>query len=235
MAQQAIYRLYRYGQTKPVFCYSLLTQGTTEEKIYGRCVNKMGVAFRVIDKKTIERCFTANELEDLLRNLIWVQCAKCEKWRVLVNAISEQNVPEEWDCSMNIADKYNNTCSASEKSQAWYETKYFNSNPSPSPMESNSRESTQQSQVETPDGKKHPSKNNDSPLLSPSSVNDPKKVDDPATAKLVDNDDVLKHLLDVTAIGKLQNLICDYYFHDTIMETTQSSDEIAKVLRTLNP
>jgi CW-type Zinc Finger len=232
VAQQAIYRLYRYGQTKPVFCYSLLTQGTTEEKVYGRCVNKMGVAFRVIDKKTIERCFTASELEDLLRNLIWVQCAKCEKWRVLVNEISEQNVPEEWDCSMNIADKYNNTCSASEKSQAWYETKYFSNNPSPSPMDPSSRESTQQSQGDTPDGKKHHSSNIES--LSQATPNGKKKVDD-ATAKLVDNDDVLKHLLDVTAVGKKQKLICDYYFHDTIMETTQSSDEIEKVRRTLNP
>lgn len=242
MAQQAIYRLYRYGQTKPVFCYTLLTQGTTEEKVYARCVNKMGVAFRVIDKKTIERCFTESELEDLLRNLIWVQCAKCEKWRVLVNEISEQNVPEEWDCPMNIADKYNNTCSASEKSQAWYEAKYFNNNPSPSPMEPRSRESTQQSQNDTPDGKnsgtpdgkKQRSNNMDSQSLSQATPNGKKKVDD-ETAKLVDNDDVLKHLLDVTAIGKKQKLICDYYFHDTIMETTQSSDEIEKVRRTLNP
>jgi CW-type Zinc Finger len=232
VAQQAIYRLYRYGQTKPVFCYSLLTQGTTEEKVYGRCVNKMGVAFRVIDKKTIERCFTESELEDLLRNLIWVQCAKCEKWRVLVNEISEQNVPEEWDCSMNIADKYNNSCSASEKSQAWYEMKYYSNEPNPTLMELSSKESSQQSQSDTPDGKMHGTDTTD--VQSERTPNGKKVVDD-ETAKLVDNDDVLKHLLDVTAIGKKQKLICDYYFHDTIMETTQSSDEIEKIRRTLNP
>jgi hypothetical protein len=56
-----------------------------------------------------------------------------------------------------------------------------------------------------------------------------KKKVDAATAQLVDNDDVLKHLLDVTAIGKKQKLICDYYFHDTIMETTLSSDEIERL------
>ena len=191
--------------------------------MYGRCVNKMGVAFRVIDKKTIERCFTEAELEDLLRNLIWVQCAKCEKWRVLVNEISEQNVPEEWDCSMNSSDKYNNTCNASEKSQAWYEKKYFSNASAANIMEPSSRESTQQSQSETPDSKS----------LSQGSPNGKKKYIDDATAKLVDNDNVLKHLLDVTAMGKQKKLICDYYFHDTIMETTQASDEIEKVRRRL--
>ena len=188
----------------------------------------------MIDKKTIERCFTEAELEDLLRNLIWVQCAKCEKWRVLVNEISEQNVPEEWDCSMNIADKFNNSCNASEKSQAWYEMKYFSNEPNQILMEPSSRESTQQSQSETPDGKMHGTDNNNIDLHSERTPNGKKVVDD-ETAKLVDNDDVLKHLLDVTAIGKKQKLICDYYFHDTIMETTQSSDEIEKIRRILNP
>ena len=200
--------------------------------MYGRCVNKMGVAFRVIDKKTIERCFTEAELEDLLRNLIWVQCAKCEKWRVLVNEISELNVPEEWDCSMNIADKYNNSCIASEKSQAWYEKKYFGNDPHPNPLESSSRESTQQSQSDTPDGKMYGTDHTD--LQSQRTPNGKKMVDD-ETGKMVDNDDVLKHLLDVTAVGKQQKLICDYYLHDTIMETTQSSDEIEKIRRKLNP
>jgi hypothetical protein len=204
--------LYRYGQTKPVFCYLLLTQGTTEEKVYGRGVNKTGVSFRVIDKKTIERCFTASELEDLLQNLIWVQCAKCEKWRVLVNEVSEENVPEDWECSMNDTDPCNNTCTASEKSQAWYENKYYSNDPTPSPSKQGSKQSSSSLPNGTPNGKKHTVE----------------------TEKLIDNDDILRNILDVTDVGKKQKLICDYYFHDALMETKQSSDEIEKVRRLLN-
>jgi hypothetical protein len=209
---QAIYRLYRYGQTKPVFCYSLLTQGTTEEKVYGRGVNKTGVSFRVIDKKTIERCFTTAELDDLLQNLIWVQCAKCEKWRVLVNEVSEENVPEDWECSMNTTDPHNNTCSASEKSQVWYENKYYSNNPTPSPSKNDSKQS--------------------SPSLPSSILNGKKHTVE--SERLIKNDDILGYLLGVTNEGKKQKLICDYYFHDALMETKQSSDELEKVRRLLN-
>ena len=133
---------------------------------------------------------------------------------------------------MNIADKYNNSCSASEKSQAWYETKYYSNGPNPSIMEPSSKESTQASQSDTPDGKMHGTDNTNS--QSEYTPNGKKVVDD-ETTKLLNNDDVLKHLLDVTALGKKQKLIYDYYFHDTIMETTQSSDEIEKIRRKLNP
>ena len=119
IVQQAIYRLYRFGQTKPVFCYTLLTQGTTDEKVYGRCVNKMGLASSVIDKKTIERNFSQHELENLLQNFTWVQCELCEKWRVLIHEVSEENIPDEWNCAMNTTDEVNNNCEASEKNQSW--------------------------------------------------------------------------------------------------------------------
>jgi CW-type Zinc Finger len=238
------HNLYRYGQTKPVFCYSLLTQGTTEEKVYGRCVNKTGVAFRVIDKKTIERCFTQSELEDLLQNLIWVMCAKCEKWRVLVNESSEENVPEEWDCSMNDNDQFNNSCKASEKSQQWYEKKYFSFNPGSSPSKLDSEPSSQNSNgvntsVPSSQNSHGKSTKNDSqqqPYGSPNGKNRDAspKGKNAARAALVGCDDLLGHLLDVTAIDKNQKIICDYYFHDTIMETKQSSDEMEKVRRKLS-
>ena len=216
---QAIYRLFRFGQTKPVFCYNLLTQGTTEEKIYGRCVNKTGISLRVVDKLSIERCFTAQELEDLLDNLIWVQCEKCEKWRVLVNVVSDENIPELWDCSMNKTDPCNNKCEASEKSQAWYEEKYYSnsssnedrSNESPPVLSQNSQDSHNMS-------------------FSPQGKGTSKEVRD----ERVGNDDVLSHLLNVTQDGKKKKLICDYYFHESLMETTQSSDEMDKVQRLLN-
>jgi CW-type Zinc Finger len=121
IALQAISRVYRYGQTKPVFCYTLLTQGTTEEKVFGRCVNKASVALRVIDNKTIERLFTDAELQELTNNFLWVQCNVCDKWRILLGKVPDEDLPDHWECSMNSTDKVNNNCKASEKSQAWYE------------------------------------------------------------------------------------------------------------------
>jgi transcriptional regulator ATRX len=71
---QALYRCYRYGQSKPVFAYRFMTEGSMEEKIYSRSVNKTGVALRVIDGKSIGRHFTERELKDLQTTDTWVQC-----------------------------------------------------------------------------------------------------------------------------------------------------------------
>uniref|UniRef100_A0A7S3L215 ATP-dependent helicase ATRX n=1 Tax=Amphora coffeiformis TaxID=265554 RepID=A0A7S3L215_9STRA len=119
VSQQAIFRSYRYGQDKPVYVYRFLTMGTMEEKVYARCMLKTGLACRVIDKKSLERSFSARELDSLFENLNWVQCDKCNKWRVLLDQDGEE-LPEEWYCSMN-ADTHNNTCNDSEKDQLWYE------------------------------------------------------------------------------------------------------------------
>lgn len=83
VAAQCLFRAYRYGQDKEVFCYRLLTEGTMEEKVYARSVNKSGVALRVIDGKTFNRCFSRSELDDLQKNNQWVQCDLCDKWRRL--------------------------------------------------------------------------------------------------------------------------------------------------------
>jgi len=71
-------------------------------------VNKDGVAVRVIDKKTINRNFTARELADLQENDTWVQCDKCEKWRMLIGDTSDIDLEGEWYCNMNKSDDVNN-------------------------------------------------------------------------------------------------------------------------------
>lgn len=54
---QALYRCYRYGQTKPVFAYRLITEGSMEEKIYSRSVNKTGVGTMRVSKQNASSSF----------------------------------------------------------------------------------------------------------------------------------------------------------------------------------
>jgi len=53
--EQAVCRTYRYGQTKPVFVYRLVAQGTVEQKVYKRAVVKTGLSKRIVDDTEVER------------------------------------------------------------------------------------------------------------------------------------------------------------------------------------
>ncbi|OCL05733.1 hypothetical protein AOQ84DRAFT_298354 [Glonium stellatum] len=62
--EQAVGRAYRLGQQKPVFVYRFLVGGTFESIIYNKAIFKMQLAYRVVDKKNVER--QAQRLRDFL-------------------------------------------------------------------------------------------------------------------------------------------------------------------------
>lgn len=64
---QAMARIHRDGQKKPVKIYRFLLSGGIDEKIYQRQTTKMGLAESVVDGKKNDASFSLQELRDLFR------------------------------------------------------------------------------------------------------------------------------------------------------------------------
>lgn len=71
---QAMARIHRDGQKRPVKIYRLLMSGGMDEKIYQRQVTKMGLADSVVDGKKNDATFSAEELRDLFRLNLEASC-----------------------------------------------------------------------------------------------------------------------------------------------------------------
>jgi DNA repair and recombination protein RAD54B len=64
---QAMARIHRDGQKKPVRIYRLLVAGAMDEKVWQRQVTKLGLADSVVDQKKNVSSFSQEELRDLFR------------------------------------------------------------------------------------------------------------------------------------------------------------------------
>jgi hypothetical protein len=58
-----VFRCYRYGQTRPVFVYSLVGGGVAEEVIYWRQIHKESLFKRVVERGTAKRTLRKDELD----------------------------------------------------------------------------------------------------------------------------------------------------------------------------
>ena len=64
---QAMARIHRDGQKRPVFIYRFLMAGGLDEKIWQRQITKLGLASSVMESKGGKSSFTREELKDLFR------------------------------------------------------------------------------------------------------------------------------------------------------------------------
>ncbi|XP_060536010.1 transcriptional regulator ATRX-like isoform X3 [Cylas formicarius] len=60
---QSVFRAFRFGQTKDVYVYRLISLETMEERIYQLQVTKLAIAHRVIDKHQITRHYNSNDIQ----------------------------------------------------------------------------------------------------------------------------------------------------------------------------
>jgi len=64
--QQASDRAHRIGQTKPVFVWKLVSEGTVEESILGLQARKKALADAVLEGDRAGKKLSMDELEELL-------------------------------------------------------------------------------------------------------------------------------------------------------------------------
>lgn len=61
--QQAMFRIFRFGQSKPVYIYRMVTKDTIEEHIWNRCTNKTWLFTNVIEEKSTKISLKSADLK----------------------------------------------------------------------------------------------------------------------------------------------------------------------------
>lgn len=67
-AAQAVCRVYRFGQTKPVYIYRMVASNTMEEIIYEREVLKRGLADTVVEQQSVTARVAQRQTDDLYQD-----------------------------------------------------------------------------------------------------------------------------------------------------------------------
>ncbi|KAK9883972.1 hypothetical protein WA026_004908 [Henosepilachna vigintioctopunctata] len=123
---QSIYRCYRFGQTKTVYVYRLISMGTMEQKIYRRCVSKLALACRVVDKQQIGRHYDLSDIKKLYKNDVKLDIPKkllCKPDdNLLATLISKFDFLHEYvDHQGLLENKPEDDLNDEEKERAWEE------------------------------------------------------------------------------------------------------------------
>ena len=79
------------------------------ERIIAKQEVVIGEGFSRKNKKKEASVKEANE------DVNWVQCDRCQKWRLLPPHINMKSLPDVWFCEMNTYDEKRNNCSAKEQ------------------------------------------------------------------------------------------------------------------------
>lgn len=120
---------------------------------------------------------------------------------------TEEDLPQEWYCSMNTSDPVNNNCDASEKSKEWYYLHYRLENIVYIDVE-NDGQVTHEKKYRIVEGS--------SPVKA--GVSDKKEAENEQRERLTQNDEILKGLLKVSEKGNKSEWIRRYYFHEALLE-----------------
>ncbi|KAI6246511.1 DNA repair and recombination protein RAD54B [Erysiphe necator] len=101
---QAMARIHRDGQKRPVKIYRFLLRGGIDEKIYQRQTNKMGLAESVVDGKKNDSSFSYQELRDLFRLDLNSKCQTHDLLDCGCKGYGTNSLPEPNICENSIDD-----------------------------------------------------------------------------------------------------------------------------------
>ncbi|KZP03756.1 P-loop containing nucleoside triphosphate hydrolase protein [Athelia psychrophila] len=105
---QAMARIHRDGQKKPVFIYRFLTAGTIDEKIYQRQVTKLGLSNSLMGSGTTASksdSFSRKDLRDIFRVDPDTSCSTHDLLECPCNGLGQSGLPEAGDVNRALANR----------------------------------------------------------------------------------------------------------------------------------